>query len=126
MTRPADRCPNCRYDRAGLPGDALCPECGALSPQPEGTRGDDPAMSRAGIALGLAVLAWMGLVGFGILATPLGLGACWVAWTGWRDPARLERPDRAVRMTLVTAGVLGGTAAVAGLVVFVGLLLVVL
>ncbi len=126
MTHPADRCPNCRYDRAGLPGDARCPECGTLPPQPEGAGGDDPAMSRAGVALGLAVLAWMGLVGFGILATPLGLGACWVAWTGWRDPARHEHPDRAVRMTLVTAGVLGVTAAVAGLVVFVGLLLVVL
>jgi hypothetical protein len=30
MLAPQDRCPNCGYPRAGLPGD-LCPECGSSS-----------------------------------------------------------------------------------------------
>ena len=34
--RPVDplRCPACRYNRTGLPPDAVCPECGSQAPNP--------------------------------------------------------------------------------------------
>lgn len=119
------RCPICRYDRAGLPAGAVCPECGAPPPTPETREGAlDPAGSKATIAIGMAVLAWIGLVGFGILATPIGLGACWVAWGASRDLRARDRPDPRLHLVIGSAAGLGLGAAVAGLIVFIGLLLV--
>lgn len=124
-TAPNLRCPNCRYDRAGLPDGAVCPECGAPPPVAEGRDGvPDPAGSKATIAIGMAVLAWIGLVGFGILATPIGLGACWVAWGASRDLAGQSLPNPRVRLMAGMAAVLGLGAALAGLIMFIGLLLV--
>ena len=131
MTLPASpppasiSCPNCRYDRVGLPAGVVCPECGAAAPK-RGLREDDldPASSKATIAMGMAVLAWIGLIGFGIMATPIGLGAFWVAWRASRDLAARTVPDPRTHMMIGCAAGLGLGAAVAGLITFVGLLLV--
>ncbi len=118
-------CPNCRYDRAGLPAGVVCPECGAAAPKRGLREGDlDPASSKATIAMGMAVLAWIGLIGFGILATPIGLGAFWVAWRASRDLAARTVPDPRTHTMIGCAAGLGLGAAAAGLIMFVGLLLV--
>lgn len=70
----AGRCTGCRYDLAGLPVSAPCPECGL----PAGERGDRPlrrsihAASLLGLippALGVAACEWMlaSVSGFGSL-----------------------------------------------------------
>ena len=119
------RCPSCRYDRAGLPADALCPECGAAPPVVGDARDRvlDVATSRATIALGLATLAWIGLVGFGVLGVVLG-GAALVVASGARRAAReTGEPHPAASAMAVGASVLGLGAAAVGVCLMVWVLM---
>jgi hypothetical protein len=121
--RTAVRCPNCRYDRAGLPRGAVCPECGSPPPRTR-DRASDPAAARARVGLGLATLAWLGIVGFGILGLMMGVGACAVCW-GVRDmQSRQADPDPRVRLITRVGLALGAVAAAAGLAVFIAILAV--
>lgn len=124
MTVPTTRCPSCRYDRAGLPDESLCPECGAPAPQGEERSDLDPATGRAMVALGTSVLAWIGLVGFGILAVLMGLLAVGMAGGAIRARAAQAHPDAWSGPMAYGALVLGLSATGVGLFVFVGLLLV--
>jgi hypothetical protein len=73
------------------------------------------------IALGMSVLAWVGLVGFGIPATLLGFGACFLAGRAACLQRQQADPEPGVRAIIVASYLLGGGAAVAGIVVFVAL-----
>lgn len=117
------QCPGCRYDRAGLPPGAVCPECGAPAPRAR-DRKKDPAAARAEVGLGLATLALLGLVGFGILGLMMGVGACVVCRQVQGIQAGQSDPDPQVRLIARAGLTLGGLAAVAGLVVFIGILTV--
>lgn len=117
------QCPACRYDRAGLPPGAVCPECGADAPRAR-HRKKDPAAARAEVGLGLATLALLGLVGFGILGLMMGVGACVVCRQAAGIQARQTDPDPQVRLIARVGTALGVFAAVAGLAVFIGILAV--
>jgi len=124
VTRHAPRCPSCRYDRSGLPEDGVCPECGAPAPEPSDRTEMDPAAAKALVALGTSVLAWIGLVGFGILAVLLGIMAVGMAVGAIRARSAQVHPDAWSGPMAYGALVLGLSATLAGLVVFAGLLLV--
>lgn len=116
VRRRADRrrCPSCRYDRTGLPLGAVCPECGALPPKPGGIGAGERASSRATIALGMGLLGWIGLVGFGVPAIILGLSSCVLAAHASGAQAEQADPETSVRSMIIAAYALGGGAAAAG------------
>lgn len=113
------RCPSCRYDRSGLRPGARCPECGGGPPAPGRLDTSELAASRAMIALGMGVLAWIGLVGFGVPAILLGFGGCALANAAARVQAGQADPEPRVRAMIRAAFALGGSAVVLGIVVFV-------
>jgi hypothetical protein len=84
----------------------------------------DPAAAKALVALGTSVLAWIGLVGFGILAVLLGIMAVGMAVGAIRARSAQVHPDAWSGPMAYGALVLGLSATLAGLVVFAGLLLV--
>lgn len=73
------------------------------------------------IALGMSVLAWIGLAGFGIPAIILGFSSCALAARAAAAQAEQADPETRVRSIIVAAYALGAGAAVMGIVVLVGL-----
>ena len=73
------------------------------------------------IALGMALLAWIGLVGFGVPAIILGFSACALASRAADAQAEQAAPDPRVRSMVLGSYALGGGAAIAGIVVSVAL-----
>lgn len=119
MASRRPHCTSCGYDRSGLPDDALCPECGLEQQEAVDEHALSIGASRAVIALGLGTLSWIGLVGFGIIAVLLGVGAIGVAVSALH---RLKREDGAGWKPVATAigGLgLGLSGTIAGVVVFV-------
>ncbi len=113
------RCHECGYDLTGVPIESPCPECG----QPRSSRLRHPELpadaSRAVISLGLGTLAWIGLVGFGVVAVVLGIGAVGVGVSS--IVARRSRRDpHAGPLAGAIGGILlGASAAVIGVIVTV-------
>jgi len=117
------RCESCGYDRAGLPAGAVCPECGAAPVIQRKSEPLSPGASRAAISLGLGTLSWLGLVGFGIVAVPMGVGAVAVAISAMHAINREDHSDWRPLVTALGGLALGITGTLVGIVLSIVILL---
>ncbi|MFK7884701.1 MAG: hypothetical protein AB8F26_11025 [Phycisphaerales bacterium] len=110
-------CRNCGYDRSGLELLARCPECGRIPAESHGPETKSPGVTRAYVALGLGTLAWIGLVGFGIIAILLGVGAIAASLVAMHTLKRESGTDWRPMATAAGGLVLGVSGTLAGALV---------
>lgn len=114
---PKPHCTNCGYDRTGIPANAPCPECGSELKENVEEHTLSIGASRAVIGLGLGTLSWIGLVGFGVIAVLLGLGAIAVSVSALQRLKREEGHDWKPTATAIGGLMLGLSGAVLGVLV---------
>lgn len=112
-----DACSVCGYDRAGLREGVVCPECGSPPGRRRGPH--TPAANRAVTSLGLGALSWLGLIGLGLAAIPLGIGAVWVAASALSGLIQEQNADPRHQITAIAGLLLGLTGALLGLAITV-------
>lgn len=110
-------CLTCGYDRSGIPAEALCPECGAEQRETPPDHEPSAGAARASISLGLGVLSWIGLVGFGVIAIPLGIGAIALSISAMRTLSSEFHADRRPMLTAIGGLALGATGTLMGVTV---------
>ncbi len=122
MPQRRPHCTSCGYDRSGIPSDAPCPECGSDRQEAREEHELSAGSSRAVIALGLGTLSWIGLVGFGVIAVMLGLGAIAVSVSALHRLKREDGHDWKPAATAIAGLMLGISGAVLGVLVAVAII----